>query len=258
MPSRVTAVAFDLWETLLTNPAGHSNRQDTRRIRALADVLTRETVPHDHDAVERAYRELWSRCHDLYWSRDVDIPTRRQVEHLLEAMSLDPDHFEDRILADLEVAYAEALLDDPPEVVPHAVETVRLLRQQGRKLGLISNTGRTPGRVLREVLVQVGIAEHLSAMRFSNEEEVCKPHVAIFSALLGDLGVTADEAVFVGDNADADVHGAKSAGMRAVLFTPARKGTAFAPMVARGATSDPDATIATLAELPELIANWER
>lgn len=252
------AVAFDLWETILTNPAGHSHRQDARRIRALADILTREAIPRDHDAVERAYRELWSRCHDLYWSRDLDIPTRRQIEHLLEAMSLDPEHFEESLLSDLERAYAESLLDDPPELVAHARETLRRLHDEERAIGLISNTGRTPGRVLRQVLFELGVGEYFTAMRFSNEEGVCKPVVDIFTALLGDLEAPPHSAVFVGDNADADVYGAKSAGMRAVLFDPPQRGTAFAPPLPRDVQHRPDAVIRSLADLPEILATLER
>lgn len=258
MPRRFAAVAFDLWETLITNPAGHSHRQDARRIRALSDVLTREAVPCDHEAVERAYRELWQRCHELYWSRDLDVPTRRHVEHMLEAMSLDPDHFHEDVLRDLESAYAESLLEDPPDLVPHAVETLLRLRRDGRRIGLISNTGRTPGRVLRDVLMRMGVGEHLHAMRFSNEELVCKPQQGIFDALLRDLRTAPSETVFVGDNPDADVHGAKSCGMTAVLFSPANRGTAFAPPIERDAMSKPDGTITTLSELPALLTEWER
>ena len=41
-------------------------------------------------AIEQAYRRLWRRCHDLYWSVDRDVPCRRQIEHFLEALLLDP------------------------------------------------------------------------------------------------------------------------------------------------------------------------
>jgi FMN phosphatase YigB (HAD superfamily) len=104
------------------------------------------------------------------------------------------------------------------------------------------------------VLETCGLADVIDEMVFSNEAGVCKPQRAIFDTLVDALGVKAHEALFVGDNIDADVHGARAAGLRAVHFNPPQKGVAFAPFVDRGETFPPDATIACLSELPAVIA----
>ena len=44
-----------------------------------------------------------------------------------------------------------------------------------------------------------------------------KPHPAIFQAALDELGVSAEEAVMVGDSPEDDVEGARALGMRAFL-----------------------------------------
>jgi len=94
------------------------------------------------------------------------------------------------------------------------------LKARGYRLGLISNTGRTPGSALREVLDELDLAQHIDAMVFSNEHGVCKPRTSIFAALREALGVDYGETLFVGDNLYVDVHGAQRAGMRAVHFIP--------------------------------------
>jgi putative hydrolase of the HAD superfamily len=45
-----------------------------------------------------------------------------------------------------------------------------------------------------------------------------KPHPEIFKKALQELGVTAEETVFVGDTVDADVIGAKAAGMKTIFI----------------------------------------
>ena len=255
---RLTAVGFDLWETLLTNPQGASLQQDLRRIRALREILSRADHDREHDEIERAYRGLWDRCHELYWSRDLDIPTRRHIEYLLDALSVADDAIDEVTLENLEAAYSETILDHPPQLVEHAVEMLQRLRAAGLRIGLISNTGRTPGRVLRRVLQNFGVADSFDAMIFSNEVGVCKPQEPIFRAMLEALGSDPATTAFVGDNIDADVFGAKSCGMIAIHFVPERKGTAVAPPLPRAVTYEADQVVTSLAEVPAALAAAER
>ena len=51
---------------------------------------------------------------------------------------------------------------------------------------------------------------------------MAKPDRGIFEIALGRLGVTAEDAVMVGDSWANDVAGAVGAGIRAVWFNPAR------------------------------------
>jgi putative hydrolase of the HAD superfamily len=97
------------------------------------------------------------------------------------------------------------------------------LKERGFAIGLISNTGRTPGSVLRQILDRLGLAPSIDAMVFSNEHGQCKPQRSIFDALRRALGVEYDEMVFVGDNLYVDVFGAQRCGMRAVHFVPAAR-----------------------------------
>jgi putative hydrolase of the HAD superfamily len=250
--NRLEAVGFDLWETLLTNPQGASKKQDARRIEAMLAILS-SSHPCDAVTVESAYRELWHRCHELYWSRDLDIPTRRQIEHFLEAMSLSPDQLDDSVLAELESAYVETILHHPPAVEPHAHAVQQQLREAGFRIGLISNTGRTPGRMLRRVLEHHGLHESIDVMIFSDEQGVCKPQLSIFHDMLRGLNVAPEACAFVGDNLDVDVYGARQCGMVAIHFVPQEKGTAVAPPLMRDETFDPDATVQSLAEIPALL-----
>src|SRR6202011_2664924 len=70
------------------------------------------------------------------------------------------------------------------------------LRGRGLRLGLVSNAF-DPGWLLHRDLEQMGIAERLDFAVFSSELGKRKPHPEIFERALGELDVSADEAMFV-------------------------------------------------------------
>ena len=239
----IKAIAFDLWETLITDTPVLSKAQERLRLENMAEILG--TTPDD---IESAYRRVWHRCQELYWSRDEDIPCRRQIEHFLEGLQIEAD---EATVDALEHAYAMAAVEMLPSIVEDADDVIASLKDRGYRIGLISNTGRTPGYALREILERLGLASSIDAMVFSNEHGVCKPRPSIFEALRTALGVAYDEMMFVGDNLYVDVHGAKSCGMLGVHFLPPQRGTAIAPPVDHGLEIVPDATITHLRQLSD-------
>lgn len=247
------AIGFDLWETLITDTPEQTRQQEALRLSRIEDILRNEGFDAAAERIDGAYRSVWGRLHALYWATDRDIPCRRQVEHFLEELDLDPKSFAEATLDAMETAYARAALEVLPEAVSHARETLDELTRRDLRIGLISNTGRTPGSVLREILAALGIAGSLHAMVFSNEHGECKPQRSIFEELRRGLGVDFKDAAFVGDNLYVDVHGAQRVGMRGILFAPDQRGTAVAPAVDHGLTITPDATIRSLAELPAVV-----
>ena len=247
------AVAFDLWETLLPDSPELSRRQERLRLERMERVLIERGFDETAGRIEQAYRSLWHRCHELYWSRDEDIACRVQIKHFLEGLDLDAATFDEPSLAALETVYAGAAIEVLPSVVPGANEVLASLRQRGYSIGLISNTGRTPGYALREILERLDLAPSIDAMVFSNEHGACKPRPSIFATLRDALGVDYDEMVFVGDNLYVDVHGAQSLGITGVHFDPPSRGTAIAPPVAHGLEIVPDATIRDLRELLDVV-----
>lgn len=249
------AIAFDLWETLITDTPAASRLQESRRLATIARLLREAGREHGMERIEAAYRHTWRRCHELYWSRDRDIAPRRQIEHMLEHLLPAGDPIEEELAAAIENAYAFAAAEDLPELVDGAAEVVETLGAR-YPLGLISNTGRTPGWVLREILRKLGLGEAFRAMVFSNEHGECKPLGSIFETLRSALGAPADRIVFVGDNIYADVWGAQQAGMRAVYFDNPARGQAIGPRTREVGEIEPDATIRSLRELPPLLAGW--
>jgi putative hydrolase of the HAD superfamily len=98
--------------------------------------------------------------------------------------------------------------------------------------------------VLRQLLADAGLLRHFAVLAFSDERGVRKPATAIFRWVLDEAATGPDRAVHVGDDAEADVGGARRAGMRAIHFVPdpAIPGTAA------------DAVLRRFSDLPHLVA----
>ena len=109
------------------------------------------------------------------------------------------------------------LYEDVPEVLGG-------LRRRGMLIGLISNSHRC----LASFQSHFELEGLISAAISSSEHGYLKPHPSIFEAGLKVLGVTAAEAVMVGDSLTQDIEGARRLGMRGVLV--ARSGRIESPL----------------------------
>ncbi|MBI2212304.1 MAG: HAD family hydrolase [Acidobacteria bacterium] len=247
------AIAFDLWETLITDLPEIAQRQETARIEGLASLLAARDLVADRVQVTKAHRDTWHRCWALYWSNDRDVSARGQVCHFLEAAGIDPANFDDAELRLFEDAYGRPALDYPPALVDGALRVVEEARAMGLAVGVISNTGRTPGWALRRLLHDLGLGSSIDAMVFSNEHGECKPRRSIFERLRGDLGCAFNEMMFVGDNLFADVWGAQQCGMEAVHFAPPSRGNAVGEPTHEEWELRPHTTVSRLDELINLL-----
>ncbi|MEO8213378.1 MAG: HAD-IA family hydrolase [Myxococcales bacterium] len=90
------------------------------------------------------------------------------------------------------------------------------MRDAGIKLAVVSNSEGTVEAMLEEV----GLRRHMEAVFDSWVVGVAKPDPAVFNLALDHLGVSAREAIMVGDTPAADVVGAQAAGVRVVLIDP--------------------------------------
>jgi HAD superfamily hydrolase (TIGR01509 family) len=245
-------IAFDLWETLITDTPEVARAQERMRLARMEEILLANDHVAEAHRIEQAYRTVWQRCHELYWSADNDIPCRRQIEVFLEELGIDGTRLEPATLDELEHAYATAAVTILPAVVTGAYEVLSGVKKLGLRTGLISNTGRTPGYALREILKELELAPSLDAMVFSDEHGACKPRPSIFEQLRTLLGADYNEMLFIGDNLYVDILGAKRCGMRAVHFVPPVRGTAVAPAVEHEEV-EADATVSRLGDLLSII-----
>ncbi|MFT5584214.1 MAG: REG-2-like HAD superfamily hydrolase [Cognaticolwellia sp.] len=97
-------------------------------------------------------------------------------------------------------------------LAPFSTELIRRLRQEGVKVGIVSNWDTR----LRGTLEALGL--QVDGVFCSGELGVEKPDPRIFALACSSLGVAPRDALHVGDSLRCDVEGARAAGLQALHF----------------------------------------
>ncbi len=177
------------------------------------------------DAIE----ETWRSYHDLML-RELGMHGRRELVDRILAAQYSPDTWE---------LY--------PDVIP-ALEALRAGGPEGAGapvIGVVSDWGSN----LVDVLEGVGVAPYLDFVLASGAAGYAKPDPAFFRLAAARAGVDASQAVMVGDTYQADVVGARAAGMVGILLRRTDGGAGSRAPEAPGVP-----VIASLAELPALLS----
>lgn len=239
----ISAVTFDFWETLVEDSPENLRAQDRLRIAALWRALERAGMPLAEAALAQAYRRSAEHLTARFWDHHRDLSAPEQVRVVLECCA---PGAAGRIPAaafdELVEGYISPVLAHMPALSPGAASAIRDLAAQGLTLGIISNTGRTPGLVLRRVLERHDVLRHFAVISYSDEIGFRKPDPTIFEVTLARAGVPPAAAAHVGDNPVDDVAGARAVGMRAVHYAARRSPAAEA-----------DLAVGDLADLPRAL-----
>jgi putative hydrolase of the HAD superfamily len=115
-------------------------------------------------------------------------------------------------------AYFETLYEAfvQPEawrIYPDVIATLQAVRNHGVHVGVISNWDAR----LRPLLERLELTPFFDSVTISCEVGVEKPAAAIFQAALNRAGLTAEQAIHVGDSESEDVRGAIGVGMSAMM-----------------------------------------
>lgn len=210
----IKVVTLDLWNTLFVE-----KDYSRWRLEYLEEILHENGFDREPEEVRRAYvaagDHAW-RVWELEQHRH--LPVEERLDHLLSGIRVDlPPGTRSKIIG----RFQGAIWNDLPPLTEGAMETLEALEPSYR-LGIISDSGITPGGVTREVLRDRGILDFFASTVFSDEVGRCKPHEAMFGTALRELGAEPAEAIHVGDMLRTDVVGSKAMGMKAAWLKTKR------------------------------------
>ncbi|HOE67062.1 MAG TPA: HAD family hydrolase [Candidatus Hydrogenedentes bacterium] len=203
----VRAITFDFWRTLFRD--AHSPERQQLRVATLVRVtgLPEQRI---NDALGYTWAEF--NRHHLMEQRTLGPEDAVRLTLARLDIQLDPDAF--REAAD---AFGYAILQYPPEPIEGALEAVRAAAERV-PVGVISDSGVSPGRALRILLARNGFAGYFRALIFSDEIGVAKPQRPMFETAARSLGVAPEEMLHIGDLEGTDIAGALNVGAQAALF----------------------------------------
>ncbi|MGB8381734.1 MAG: HAD family hydrolase [Dermatophilaceae bacterium] len=235
----IRAVVFDVNGTLVKIRTEDGRRQI---FRAAAHFLTYQGIDLHGDEVQDLYVgimkkqlrsspqrypeydavDIWRTIIDAHRTEFTDTLPREK----LEQMPL--------FLAEMTRGISRRRLG----LYPHTRQVLDVLRES-YPLAIVSDA---QSAYVRGELHKVGLLDYFNPIVISGDHGFCKPDPRLFHLALDQMGVTGEQALFVGDNLDRDIIGARQVGMTTVLFNPP-------PGLALQQESTPHHTITNLREL---------
>ncbi len=193
----IKAVIFDMFETLVTLFEGKT--------------YFSENVVSDLDLNDEleAYRKAWhatekDRTTGKYtFARGIEIALKEIGHYSPEKVELVISH------------RLQALQDTFSAIPDESFELLQELKSRGIKIGLMTNTFSDE----RDFIRDCKLFPFFDVPLISYEIGICKPSEEMFSRMTEELGLSADECLYVGDGGSRELYAAREAGMHPVQCT---------------------------------------
>jgi putative hydrolase of the HAD superfamily len=209
----IKAIGFDLFNTLIFAGPGAVGEAITR----LTESLRENGITLDPILFQTVYREAAVRFIREAHREGKESHNRFWISAALAEMGypLSPD---DSQIAEAVEAYFSAFYTFC-RLIPGTDEMLAGLKGRYR-LGLLSNFTHPPAA--RGLLDHLGLTPFFDVVLISGDLGYRKPHFSVFEQLISELGVERDQILFVGDDLEPDIRGAKEAGLHPVWMTYVR------------------------------------
>lgn len=217
----IKALTFDLWDTVFIDDSdeekrskfGLKNKALSRRqlvYEAIKETTSTsiESVDIAYNTIDRAFRQAWYR-------QNVTWTVSKRLHLLLNELNanLSSERFEELVKRHEEMELE--VMPDLAEGIQPALKTLSM----HYKLGVISDTIFSPGRVLKKILAKYDILQYFDSFIFSDEIGCAKPDPTVFKKATEDLGISLNELAHIGDREEKDIAGPQALGSKAVLTT---------------------------------------
>ncbi len=206
----IRAVTFDFWMTLFEE----TNRAERHQVRV--DGFCAATGA-DPKATDAALNEAHAEFFRIHAREQRTLAPGDAVQMVCDALDLqlEPGRFED-----MATLFGTAIFDCPPTPIAGALEAVRETAARV-PIGLISDSGMSPGTSLRKLLDRHGFTPYFTTLTFSDEVGVAKPQAEMFTRTASSLAVAPEELLHLGDLEPTDIVGIQAVGGTGALFAGA-------------------------------------
>jgi putative hydrolase of the HAD superfamily len=238
----IRAIGFDLFDTLIT-VQGLAHQEALSRLlgglQAHGLAVEGDTFLPVYRDVARAFvsaaRQDGRETHNRFW-----ISTA--LHRLGHAIA--PD---DGSIAAALAGYFSAFLEYATPL-PGTHDMLAALKSRYR-LGVLSNFTHAPA--VQEILSRLGLLPYFDVVLVSGALGYRKPHAQVFAALWQQFDVPKAQIAFVGDDLEADIQGAQTAGMQPIWTTYASTQRATPTTLAAGPAPTNEAAPAV-----PMVASW--
>lgn len=206
----IRGVTFDFWNTLVAERPTSGEHRRRAQVELLA-VHGIEREPSEIESASAAMRAWF----DESWVSNRVVTSADAARRFAGLLGSD----DEGLVADLTAAYSSG--GDPAtlRLAPGIAELLVALSDRDIPVGIICDTGFTPGVTLRSYLAHHGLLRFFRHWSFSDEVGVYKPDGKMFAHAAGGLGIDDPSGLaHVGDLRRTDVGGATAAGWTPVRY----------------------------------------
>jgi len=233
----IKAVLFDLWHTLTFHDE-EGARQREQNIMEYLTSFNKDVTAEDYHRLRKKYHN------DITRGRLSMSDANKRILNEVGIPASAESHLTELI---------DESIKDNVRVFAGVGELLASLRGLGLKLGLVTNCGDGTMEILKDVRL-----DFFDAYGFSNEVGERKPHPKIYLKVTRELGVGPEDCVFVSDEVDEDLVGAKELGMKTIHVRQTERAWSVFDVDPDEMVITPDASLDKVADVYNIIEGWLR
>lgn len=205
-------ITIDFWNTLFDS--ANAEKRNSLRINTFLKVTDKLDYYIKYDEIEKTIAASWEYFNKMWIEQEITPTAIDLVQFFWDYLKLPANQEAMNSIAN---QFANSILDYPPNLLAGVENSLRELSKE-YKLAIISDTGFSPGEVLKKLLKKENIFKYFDEFSFSNETGVAKPNKAAYFHILNKLDCVPEFALHIGDIERTDIVGAKQIGMKAIRF----------------------------------------
>lgn len=204
----IKVITFDLWNTLFSNKS-----YSELRLKQFFQFLQERNIFLPFDKFEEVFHTKFHFSEVTFEEIEFrHIYTEDRISRVLESIDIQVPKSDIEMLKG---KFESEILHDPPQLKIGIKKTLEILAPD-YQVGLISNTGVTPGKTINRVLDEYNVLQYFDSMVYSDETGLFKPHPKMFEIPLEIFNCKPQNAIHIGDMLETDVKGAQDFKMKTI------------------------------------------
>ncbi|KIC62022.1 HAD family hydrolase [Chryseobacterium taiwanense] len=208
--------SFDLWLTLIKS---HPEFK-AKRVELFASFFNVNKPIAEVAKVVKYYDDL---CNSINEITGGNIATFEIYLLILNALNVSVNHLDKEDLNRFYQKSEDLFLEYSPLVIFENIhEVFDEIKNQGKTINILSNTGFIQGKTMRKFLINENLDQYIDFHIYSDELNCSKPNPFVFQEVKNKIknqDLELHQILHIGDNPIADYKGAKDFGFSAHLLT---------------------------------------
>lgn len=209
-------LSFDLWLTLIKS---HPEFKQKR------NLLFKDFFEIDHkiEKVNEVVRHYDVLCNNINENTGLNLDTYEIYYLILGGLGVDLSKYEIDKLYEFYNHTEELFLNYKPVLLYPDIKKMFVdVKNEGKSINVLSNTGFIKGKTLRKLMDYYELADYLKFQIYSDEVGFSKPNKEIYQLVFDEISkskkIEKKDVLHIGDNVVADYNGALKFGFNAHLL----------------------------------------